>query len=136
MQFSLRRLLLAVFVFAGTLGLFMLYAKRLGLFCSDSDPTWWWVAVTATASAASGTLLVGRRRDIGRIVNASVWAIVGFFTAAMLSDSQWFAYAIFYLFGGRIGHSLAYPIVGMLSGWFIGCVCFRWLHPLPPPPCR
>jgi hypothetical protein len=61
MQFSLRRMLLAVAVLVATLGTLTLHAKRLGVFRSESDPAWWWVAVTATAFAAGGILLVGHR---------------------------------------------------------------------------
>ena len=40
MQFSLRRMLLAVAVFAAILGMFVLYAKSRGMFDSTNDPTY------------------------------------------------------------------------------------------------
>lgn len=127
MQFSLRRMLLAVAVVAATLGILTLYAKRAGMLCAESDPTWWWVAVTAMAFAVGGMLLVGHRRDLGRIVNASVWTIAGFFAAAMQSANGWLAHAIFYCLGW-IGNSLVFAILGGLIGGVIGCVLFRGLR--------
>jgi hypothetical protein len=131
MQFSLRRMLFAVAAFAAALGLLTLHAKRFGMFRPDSDPTWWWVSVTAMAFATSGILLVGHRRDLPRVVNAGVWTILGFIAVIMLSGNHWLDHAIFYLFG-RIPGFLGDCILGGLIGWFLGCICFRWLHPPPP----
>jgi hypothetical protein len=131
MQFSLRRMLLAVAVFAAILGTFSLYAKRFGMFRSDRDPTSWWVAVAAMAVAVSGILLVGHRRDLPRIVNACVWTSAGFIAAGMPSSSHWLDHAIFFL-SGRIPGLLGDCILGGLLGWFIGCICSRWLYPLSP----
>ena len=39
MQFSLRRMLFAVAVFAATLGMFIFYGESRGMFASDSNPT-------------------------------------------------------------------------------------------------
>jgi hypothetical protein len=130
MQFSLRRMLLAVAMFAVTLGILTLYARRAGMFRSDSDPTFWWVAVTAMAFAVSGTLLVGHRRDLGRIVNTSVWTIAGFIAAAMLNDHQWLDHAIFVLVG-RIPGLVGGCVLGGLIGGCVGCIFFRGLRPPP-----
>ena len=110
--------------------MFFLYAKRSGTFLSDSDPTWWWVAVIAMGIAVSGMLLVGHWRDLGRIVNASVWTTVGFFAGDVLQGSDFL-----FIFLGR-GHWPIECILGGLIGWSIGCVFFRWLRPSVTPPVR
>lgn len=130
MQFSLRRMLLAVAVSAATLGTFSLYAKRFGVVRSDN---WWWATVTVAASAIGAALLVGRRRDLGRIVNASVWTLLGFIAGATLRGNYWLVHALFFLFG-RIPWLFDDCILGGLIGWFIGCILFRWLWPPRSPP--
>ncbi len=113
MQFSLRRMLLAVALFAATVGTLTLYAKRLGTFRSDNDSTSWWAAVIAAALAVSGMLLVGPWRDLARIVNAAVWTILGYFAGAMLQGSY-----LLFIFLGRIGPHT--DILKALIGWSIG----------------
>ena len=99
-QFSLRRMLLAVALFAAILGMCSLYGKRSGMFDSDRDATWWWLAVMAFAFAVSGILLVGRRPDVLHFGTASLWAIGGVFIGSMLSAHQQPEFAIP---GGVIG---------------------------------
>ncbi len=85
MQFSLRRMLLAVGVFAATLGTFSFYAKRCGMFGSASDPTCWWLVVITVALGTGGLVLVLHRRDLGRTVEAMIWVVVGLIVGSMLS---------------------------------------------------
>lgn len=110
MQFSLRRMLLAVAAFAATLGLFVVYAKRFGMFRLDSDPTSWWVAIIVAAFGAASLVLVVHRRDLGRIGIAIAWIIVGLIVGAMFSNHD--------------PPELAIPggaVVGL-----IGCILSRW----------
>ncbi len=134
-QFSLRRMLLAIALFAATLGLFTLYARRAGMFRPDIDPTWWWLSVTATAFGMSGMLLVGRRRDLVCVGNAIVSTIAGLSVAALLSASfgERLAWLIFIICGGRFGW-LTFTVLGGLLGWFIGCLLFRWVRSPAAPP--
>ncbi|MGO9113429.1 MAG: hypothetical protein ACLP9L_29715 [Thermoguttaceae bacterium] len=113
MQFSLRRMLLAVAVFAASLGTLTLYAKSLGMFRPDYDPTWWWVAVIATAFGAGSLVLLGHRRDSGRILNTSVWIVAGLIVGSMLSPDY--------------PPSFAIPS-GVIGG--TGCVLVTWLDSL------
>lgn len=83
MQFSLRRLLLAVALFAATVGVLMLYAEHFGPFRSADDAAQWWVCALVTAIGASGTLLIVRRRDVLRIVRVALWTIAGLCVAGL-----------------------------------------------------
>ena len=88
----------------------------------------------AMAFSVSGILFVGHRRDLGRIVNASIWTIGGFIAAEIIKDNHWLDYASFFLFGLVRLDALICCIVGGLIGWFIGCLLIRWPRHLPPPP--
>jgi len=114
MQFSLRRMLLAVAVFAATIGVLTLNAKRWGMFRSENDPTWWWVTATVTAFAASGMLLLVHRHDLRRIRNVIVWIAVGMLIGAILS--------------ANFPPECAIP--GGAVGGLIGCILSRPSHPL------
>jgi hypothetical protein len=120
MQFSLRRMSVAVALFATVFGTLFCYDKRQGMFRSDSDPTGWWVAVTALAVAVTGVLLVGHWRDLGRVLNASVWTAVGFFAGEMIEANH-----LLFMFLGRTKWPVQ-CILGGLIGWCIGCILFRW----------
>ena len=110
MQFSLRRMLLAVAVFAAVLGTFSLYANRSGMLRSGNDLTCWWAAVIAAAFGSGGLLLVVHRHDLRRIRNAIAWIAVGLLLGSMLSANS--------------PPELAIPggaVVGL-----IGCILSRW----------
>ena len=119
MQFSLRRMLLAVAFFAATLGTLVLYARSFGTFLSINNATSWWIAVIAAAFGAGSLVLVGHRRDIGRIGKAIVWIFVGLFVGALLSAND--------------PPELAIP-GGAVGG--IGCVLASWLDRLRTPPAK
>jgi hypothetical protein len=95
MQFSLRRILLAVVVFATILGMLDLYAMRFGMFRLTGDPTLWWSAIITAAFGAGSVVLAMHLRNLGRIINASVWAIAGFIAAAMLRQGEKITFTTF-----------------------------------------
>lgn len=103
--------------FAAILGMFVLYAKTRGMFDSTSDPTAWWIAIIAAALGTGGMVLAGHRRDLGRILNASVWIVMGMIVGSMLSPD--------------------YPPMLAIPGGVVGgiiCVLVSWLDRPPAPP--
>ena len=116
MQFSVRRMLLAVAVAAATLGMLVLYAKRCGMFDSTDALAWWAVAIV-TAFGVGGLVLVLHRRDFGRIVAAIVWVILGWVVGSMLSPDYPPRFAIL---GGVVGG--------------IGFILVSWLDSPPTSP--
>ena len=115
MQFSLRRLLFAVAVYAATLGVLTFYAERFGMLRSGSDATWWWATAIVTAFGMSGISLVVRRSDLRHIRNAIVWTIVGMIAGALLSADS----------------PPEFAIPGGMVGGLVGCILFR-RSPRPP----
>ncbi len=119
MQFSLRRMLLAVAAFAATLGTLTFHAKRLGMFRLETAPTWWAAAIVTAFGAGTLTLL-GHRRDLVRIGNVIVWIVMGLLVGAMLSANN----------------PPEFAIPGGLIGGLIRCILPRRPAPQPPPPSR
>ena len=119
MQFSLRRMLLAVAVFAAPLGTLTFHAKRFGMFHLKTAPTWWAVAII-TACGAGSLTLVGHRRDLGRIGNVIVWIVAGLIVGSMLSANS----------------PPEWAICGGVVGGLVRCILPRRPAPRPTPPSR
>ncbi len=112
-QFSLRRLLLAVAIFAAMLGMFKLHAKRAGMFESGGNSSLWWIDVAVTAFAASSLLLVEHRRDFIPVINAIVWSIVGFIVGWMFYPQQ------------PLDSAISGGVICGLIGWVVSHLCPR-----------